>query len=172
MIPYVSFENQPKPYTEAREDIQSGDVIFFEPKQKLGWGKLITWWTKSNYSHVGMAIRAIGRVWILEASETGRVKLVPLSGKGDFTLIQTCLDFSKIEDIACAKVDAKYDYLGALKAAFGRSRNNDSYYCSELITDLLIKAGLPYLRHPQTPASLFNYFTEYQEFNIIEVKEA
>ncbi len=157
-------------HNKIRGAIKSGDIIFF--KGKSLWGRLIRWWTKSPYSHVGMALVGFGRVWLLEASETGQVRLIPLSKKGNFTLVKTGLNFSLIEDEACLKVGQRYDYLGAIKAAFKLSRNNQKYYCSELVAELLIKAGFQYLYHPQTPALLLNYLTEYQEFTTIEVKEA
>jgi len=42
-------------YKDIRDDIQTGDIILFSGKGIFS--RLIRWFTKSKYSHVGMAVR-------------------------------------------------------------------------------------------------------------------
>lgn len=68
-------------YAAARPHIATGDVLFF--RGKLLHARIIQRWTRSVYSHVGIAvwIRADGvrRLCVLEALEGHGVRLYPLS---------------------------------------------------------------------------------------------
>jgi hypothetical protein len=69
-------------YANARKLIQSGDIICFTHRRLRSWYDLqvmlVRWATASKYSHVGIAYRMDGRVWLLEAV-TPLVRMVPLS---------------------------------------------------------------------------------------------
>jgi len=68
-------------YSEARERIASGDVLLF--RGSLLHSRIIQRWTRSVYSHVGLAlwIKADGvqRLMVIEAREGSGVRLFPLS---------------------------------------------------------------------------------------------
>lgn len=65
------------PYSEARSQIQNGDAFLFEREGGLFdlAGGAISWWTRSKYVHVGMAIWLEGRLFVLEAKDGECVRL-------------------------------------------------------------------------------------------------
>lgn len=132
--------------------LQSGDLIFQESCSE-GVGdaiKEVTWSMDSDYrfTHVGMVyINANNEVFVIEATNPC-VKVTPLY---DYL-------YSKEEDKDCYPRSA----VGRLKKAyrhlipkaigeglklvgkeydFGYVLNNDKYYCSELVYDILLKAN-------------------------------
>lgn len=64
-------------YTEARSQIQNGDALLFEREGGLLdlAGGAISWWTRSKYVHVGMAIWLEKRLFVLEAKDNECVRL-------------------------------------------------------------------------------------------------
>jgi hypothetical protein len=64
-------------YTEARSQIQNGDAFLFEREGGLldVAGAAISWWTRSKYVHVGMAIWLERRLFVLEAKDSECVRL-------------------------------------------------------------------------------------------------
>ena len=67
------------PYAEARDIIQTGDLLFCSGAKPLS--RIIQTATRSPYSHVAMAVRmlSIDRVLLLEAEWPYGVRVVPLS---------------------------------------------------------------------------------------------
>lgn len=65
------------PYAEVRSQIQNGDAFLFEREGGLLdlAGGAISWWTRSKYVHVGMAIWLEGRLFVLEAKDGECVRL-------------------------------------------------------------------------------------------------
>lgn len=68
-------------YQEARPLIKNGDFLFF--KGRSAWGRLIEWWTRSEYSHVGVAHWVVSdgteRLAVCEALEGVGLVVNPLS---------------------------------------------------------------------------------------------
>lgn len=64
-------------YSEVRSQIQNGDAFLFEREGGLLdlAGGAISWWTRSKYVHVGMAIWLEGRLFVLEAKDGECVRL-------------------------------------------------------------------------------------------------
>lgn len=71
-------------YAKARENIKTGDVLGFSHTKSpfSSWYDfkifMVRLLTRSEYSHVGIAVRFGGRVFVLE-SVTGGIRLEPLS---------------------------------------------------------------------------------------------
>lgn len=160
-------------YYDIRPQMENGDVIFFTPKHALGWGQLIAWWTKSPIVHCGLVLRYGGRILLLEASETGWVRLYPLS-KAKHNFLWVTLKLSSqgtwndaMEEVAMDRIGNRYDYLGALLAAFNKQRKNNKFYCSELVLDLLQAAGLVDNRQAfTTPADVYNHLTKNLQYPV------
>jgi hypothetical protein len=68
-------------YKEARQQIQSGDVVFFKTSSKIG--SIIRFFTRSKYSHVGIAFwmesGRVRRLMIVEAQGGARRRIVNMS---------------------------------------------------------------------------------------------
>ena len=66
-------------YETVRSLIQSGDVIAFETSRWSLFSQLISLWTRSRYSHVGIVMKVHGRLAVIEALEGVGVRIHPLS---------------------------------------------------------------------------------------------
>lgn len=148
-------------YPDARELIQSGDVIFQSHRPLRSWYDLQIWivraFTRSEWSHVGLAWAVGGRLFVLEAVSAG-VRIFPLSRAGAFTWVQRGAFTVGQEELALAHVGEPYSKWDAIRAFFGASNNTDgAWFCSEYVCAVL---GLPV--HEQTPAEVMRYLTEYE----------
>ena len=69
-------ENKTARYEEVRPHIKNGDVIMYEGKSIVP--KLVGWFTRSPYSHAGIAVWWNERLMVMEAKMRG-VMVMPLS---------------------------------------------------------------------------------------------
>jgi hypothetical protein len=69
-------ENKQSKYNEVRLQIKNGDVILYTGKKIFS--KLISWLTRSPYSHAGIAVWWNERLMVMEAV-MGGVRIAPLS---------------------------------------------------------------------------------------------
>ena len=69
-------ENKISRYEEVRLQIKNGDVIMYEGKSMVP--KLVSWFTRSPYSHAGIAVWWNERLMVMEATMRG-VMVMPLS---------------------------------------------------------------------------------------------
>ena len=69
-------ENKISRYEEVRPQIKNGDVIMYEGKSMVP--KLVSWFTRSPYSHAGIAVWWNERLMVMEAVMQG-VRVAPLS---------------------------------------------------------------------------------------------
>ena len=146
-------------YADARLRIKSGDVLAFSHRPIRSWYDLqiaiVRAFTRSEYSHVGIAYRLAGRVFILEAVSSG-IRIYPLSRCGAFYWIPR-LRMTVAEEVeALLHVGAPYSKWEALKAFFGKSDDtNDQWQCSEYVAHVL---SLPI--ENQTPAEVVRYLLD------------
>ena len=95
-------------YSEIRDSLKSGDLVFYSSHNGIG-DKIIKWWTKSEYSHVGVIWAVAGRVFLLEASAFGGVRLVPLSRRMPDVIVPMGLNWtSEAETFAMKHLMEKY----------------------------------------------------------------
>jgi len=66
-------------YRKARSKIANGDVIAFHYARRSLFSQLISLWTRSRISHVGLVMRVNGRVAVIEALEGWGVRVYPIS---------------------------------------------------------------------------------------------
>jgi hypothetical protein len=66
-------------YKEVRSRIANGDVLAFHYAKWSPFSQLISLWTRSRISHVGMVMRVNGRVAVIEALEGCGVRVYPVS---------------------------------------------------------------------------------------------
>lgn len=155
------------PYTEARRELQTGDLIFCSGSYLFS--RLIQKFTGSVWSHVGLIYRdeQLGRVFVLESETTIGVRLAPLSKylrdyhgrnrpyRGRIVIgrlapgpdpehLKMAISFGMDE------LTKPYDNLEILRIALrtlfrcGRKVRDRKYICSELAYEALLRAGVEF----------------------------
>lgn len=124
-------------YADCRESINDGDVLAWTHTASpfRSWYDfkvfLVRLFTRSEYSHVGIAVRFGGRVFVLE-SVTGGIRLMPLSKCLPCYLIRDDKPFDV--ERAMSVCGEPYSQLEAILGEFGRTdENNGVWQCSEFV---------------------------------------
>lgn len=112
-------------YTEARDRIQDGDVLLFEAKGRVS--QVISWATRSRYSHAAMAVWIKGRLMVAESREFRGCRLVPLSAALEdahaawFTMMPWgTVDRERVADAALARLGQPYGWLHLVRIALSK----------------------------------------------------
>ena len=147
-------------YSEMRQKIKSGDLIAFTTPSWESFdsslSQMVRIFTKSEYSHVGIAWVINGRVFLLEAYPP-RVRIFPLSLKGNFFHIpnKNILEGKNL-DFALDQIGDKYSVWLAVKtffkAPFGGDR--ESWHCAVYSHELLKRIGIELNEDCKTPSKL------------------
>ena len=133
-------------YADARPLIRSGDLI----AQSHGdWTTLIgikinmvRIFTRSTYSHVGIAWVVGGRVFILEAVKP-KLRIYPMSKIGDFYHLPTQASWrAAAENTALENVGVEYSELIAVKAFFEPLEPGDVRECAAYALTVLHADGI------------------------------
>lgn len=125
-------------YKDLRDTIKTGDVLAFTHKSWKSWYdvkvQLVRFFTQSEYSHVGLAWCANGRVFIME-SVTGGIRIVPMSKYLPcYHLNMPELTPEQIET-AFSVMGEPYSQWQAVQAFFGKNDNKDhSWQCAEFVS--------------------------------------
>ena len=141
-------------YSEIRNTIKSGDLLAWSHR---GWGswhdfkiQMVRMFTRSEYSHVGIAWVQGGRVWVIEAVEPC-ARVYPLSKLGDFYLTQLPIEWtSAIEENALEHIGAEYRQLDAIRAFFVELSAGVVSECAALAMVIAMSAGV-FLGRRATP---------------------
>lgn len=109
----------------SKDKLKEGDIIFHTSKSKQS--PLIQYATMSTLSHCGIIVEKKGDLYVLEAS--GTLCLTPLDqfinrGKGKLWYAKRVID---------EPIKIKYKHLLGKKYDLSFKKDNDLYYCSELI---------------------------------------
>ena len=147
-------------YKTVRSLISSGDVIAFEVAPWSLFSQLISLWTRSRYSHVGLVMKVHGRLAVIEALEGRGVRIHPLS-----RLVRTRrLDWFKLDKTQVNRVALVGDALShwgqryASPWQFIRSfsiltrrfldkwgapgdTNDERFFCSEFVMHAMRRGG-------------------------------
>jgi hypothetical protein len=152
-------------YGQVREQLRTGDIVFCSGSYLFS--RLIQWFTKSVWSHVGIIYRDehLGRIFVLESEMAVGVRLAPLSkylrdyhGRNrpyhgqivigritpepDGQLLKRAINFGMDE------LTKPYDNLEILRIAYrtlfkrGRRVRDRKYICSELAYEAFRKAAV------------------------------
>lgn len=109
-------------YADIRDTIKSGDLLAWTHKKWNSWYdikiQLVRMFTRSEYSHVGIAWVVAGRVFVVE-SVTPYIRIVPLSNLLPCYLVHMDCDWkNETEEFALSLVGkGKYSQLEAIMAA-------------------------------------------------------
>ena len=140
------------PYEEYRHNIRTGDLVAFS-HGNIG-GKIIQFFTKSAFTHVGIAYRVANRVLVFEAV-IPRVRLFPLSKMGRFYHVLLGRDLSyDAEEFAFSRIGDTYSVVECCRGYFGIANNdNAKWQCAEYSKGILRNNGLE-LSRKDTPVEL------------------
>lgn len=148
-------------YLDARLRIESGHVIGWTHR---GFSSLydlkiqaVRAWTRSEYSHVGLAWCVGSRVFALEAVLTG-VRIFPLSRLLPFHHVPVPAEWTPTaEEWALEQVGQPYSQWQAIKAGLGllKSGEDTIWQCAEYVQAVLDVAGLK-LPGDATPSNIMN----------------
>lgn len=131
-------------YSEIRDTLKSGDLVFFSKHNGLG-DKIIKIWSKSRYSHVGVLWCVAGRVFLLEASAFGGVRMVPLSLRMPDVIVRMNLDWNaEAETQAMSHMMEKYSFIDAIRAGLGENYNQKGWICTEYAASITEKGGFAF----------------------------
>lgn len=136
-------------YKSIRPTVRSGDVLAFEAKSFVG--RLISAWTGSRYSHVGIAmwLAAAGaepRLFLLESRSRTGVTMRLLSGVGPCWYLPTNIQWTvEVNQFIWPQLgNARYDWRSILRRLrFRPAKRDGSYYCSEFVGEVLMRGGFP-----------------------------
>lgn len=130
-------------YDEARSQIKTGDLLAWSSGGWRSWHdiqvNLVRIFTRSEFSHVGIALVGAGRVFVLEAVGAG-VRLFPLSRALPFWWIRRRAELgTEAVDFAFDRLGDRYSRLQAIRAFFGTltSGEDDRWQCAEYVLGIL-----------------------------------
>lgn len=153
-------------YEDARDAIETGDLLFL--RGRLLHSHLIQVWTRSVYSHVGVAVwiqvGSIRRLFVVEALEGKGVRLYPLSryiSAGEdvdwFAVKEPGYDRTKAAAWALAQVGLKYASPWQMLRSFGlitkwvcdhlglpTKIDSNRWFCSCYAVRLLMAGGVQF----------------------------
>lgn len=135
-------------YLDARKRIESGDLLAWSHRGWATWAdwqiQMIRVFCRSEYSHVGIAWRVAGRVFVIESVGTG-VRIYPLSRAAPFYWLPLRAVWNEaVEELALEHVGDAYSKWDALKAFFGALRigTDRRWQCAELALAILRGASV------------------------------
>lgn len=128
-------ENDPQYlYNFIRPTIKSGDLIACKGSSIID--KIIKLWTKSIYSHVGVAWVYSGRVFMIDSSRAHGVALTPLSISDSFDLVSDgswTVDEPAWER-AFEQLGKPYSWMDVFRGALHKATQSlKSFQCAEYV---------------------------------------
>lgn len=132
-------------YKEARKKIKSGHLLAWSGN--TFFSNLIKFFTKSFITHVGIAWKIGGRLFVIESIEGVGVRIFPASRLTPFFWIYSTDGeenkwTDEIEETALKRVGEKYSIIGCIKALLGRPLKKDkNWQCAEFSSYILELLG-------------------------------
>lgn len=150
-------------YADHRHKIKSGDLIAFRASSFWGW--LISLWTLSPYSHVGVAWRFRERVFLLEAKEGRGVQIRALSQCLPFDHVPTDAFWDDhIETDAMMFLGKPYAWLDLAYVGIGLEPMAEGLICSEYAAKMIrpnVQEIWQKIPKSPTPANLVRFFQKH-----------
>lgn len=149
-------------YDDIRSTIKSGDVLAWTHKEWGSWNdfqiQFVRMFTRSEYSHVGVAWVVGDRVFVIEAV-VPKVRVFSLSDATPFYLLPCGVTYwnDEIAKKALSFVGQKYSKWQAILGALNKLRcgKDESWQCAELVNTLLQSGGvLKYGESLSTPTAI------------------
>ncbi|MBP6022484.1 YiiX/YebB-like N1pC/P60 family cysteine hydrolase [Ferruginibacter sp.] len=153
------------PYEKVRAFVKTGDIFF--SSGSYAFSGIIQKLTKSTWSHVAVVYKdeELGRVLVLEAEPAVGIRLIPLSKylndykdkrrpyKGQIAIAKLNIDLEKDKlnrgiSFGLDELARPYDNFEIVRIMMrilfhiSKREKNRNYICSELVRDVLAKAGI------------------------------
>ena len=133
-------------YADIRPTIRSGDLLAFSHGSWRTWREIKTnavrVFTRSTYSHVGLAWVVGGRVFVLEAVKP-EIRIYPLSISGDFYLVPMRADWSPAtEEFAIECVGTDYSEIDAIRAYLHPLEAGNVNECAAYVREVLKRENI------------------------------
>lgn len=157
-------------YEDGRTKIKSGDVLAWSHRGWNSWYdiqiQMVRMFTRSEYSHVGVAWVVGGRVFVLESVEP-MIRAFPLSMElpcyhlAVNEQIRPYWDW-EVEEFALSKIGGRYSKIQAMLAGVGLLKNaNDSWWeCAEYTVAVLSQRGILPPNTQATPSNVVQKLLE------------
>lgn len=157
-------------YEEIRSIAQDGDLLFFHVDKTKWLSRLVSWFTKSQYTHVGFLFWYCDRLMLVDSGTVGGMRIVLASkyAHNTYDLIQSPVPWAAIEQKALEKAStAKYGwfsafYIGLREFMFKTwhirlppNNRNRNKACSEFVAEVL-----GFDDPDVTPVKLYNMMKE------------
>lgn len=160
-------------YDAARQQIKSGDLLAWSHRGLSSWYDLqiqiVRMFTRSEYSHVGIAWVIGGRVFVIE-SVSGGIRIFPLSRLTPFYLLQFEKPWStEAEEYALAHIGDPYSKLECIRAFFEPLTIDGHWQCAKWAKAVLAKIGID-LGTSAIPADLVREAMGRYDLNLIMVE--
>lgn len=132
-------------YSDVRPTIKSGALLAASHGSWRSWNdirtNLVRIFTRSNYSHIGLAWVVGGRVFVLEAVKP-KLRIFPLSQWGDFYLLPLDASWrSDTEEFALARIGYDYSDLDAVKGFLDCLEPGKVSQCAAYVIEVLRHDG-------------------------------
>jgi hypothetical protein len=163
-------------YEEIRPLLRDGDVAFFSSHRTLGdyiiksWSSLVTEYDH-EFSHVGTVYLLEKRVFLLEASAAGGVRMVPLGNRQPDKVVQLQREWNDVAgEWAFAMLGKKYSMWEAIAAGLGMKADEDdkAFICTEYVAGICERLGYSLPHRKQLP-SIFYHQMKTDGFNILTI---
>lgn len=144
-------------YKDIRESLQSGDIVFYSSNDSL-IDKLIKFVTRSEFSHMGLIFRLEGRVFLLEASLAGGIRMVPLTLRMPDYIFRFSEKYSwtrRMERKALAHIMEKYNVWEALRASLG-FKEGSGWICTRYVAEVVEEQKYQFPLEHQVPQVFFD----------------
>ncbi|HRF04645.1 YiiX/YebB-like N1pC/P60 family cysteine hydrolase [Accumulibacter sp.] len=179
-------------YDRVRDQLRTGDIVFCSGSYVFS--KIIQWFTRSVWSHVGIIYRDdnLHRIFVIESETAIGVRLVPLSkylrdyhgrnkpykGRIVITRVSPTPDDEKLKTAISFGMDEltrPYDnweiFRIAMRILFkrGRKSRDRKYICSELVYEAFCKAevAFKFRRNSISPDDIWNDERVMMQFRIM-----
>lgn len=163
-------------YVDARPLIRSGDLLAFSGGSWATWSgikvNIVRMFTRSTYSHVGLAWVIGGRVFVLEAVKP-TLRIYPLSQCSDFFLLSLKAPWRDLtEAFALKQIGVPYSEWVALQAFFRPLDKGNVQQCAAYVRETLLVDGID-LGDRSTPDAVVEAtLARGAEIDFVTVKEA
>ena len=133
-------------YSQQRDYIHSGHLLAWTHRSWKSWYdikvQIVRFFTQSEYSHVGVAWRIGGRLFVIEAV-VPQVRIYPLSRLGSFYHIPVAAHWTpEVTEFALQQVGKPYSQWKAIKSFFGPVKQDSYTECAETAIVILASAGV------------------------------
>jgi hypothetical protein len=112
----------------------------------------------TSYSHTGVVYLQDGRVFLLEASYSGGVRIVLLSERQPDLVVRMGLEWNEAaEDWVMEQLGHKYSLWEAIRAGTGEREQwgNKAFICTEFVGDVCDRLGYYFPKVKQLPDNFY-----------------